>query len=111
MRKRGVKPGLMENEAPSLDLSTDRHHVPEATGDLPDLPGDHPTRVRILAGGLELFAARGYHATSIRDIAGAATIQSASLYSHFAAKEAILAELVLLAHDVHHRALVSALMD
>jgi len=67
--------------------------------------------MRILLSGLELFAGRGYHATSIRDIAGAAGIQSASLYSHFVSKEAILAELVLLAHDVHHRALVSALMD
>lgn len=100
----------MQNEAETRGLSTDRQ-IEARSGDLPDLPGENPTRVRILLGGLELFAARGYHATSIRDIAGAAGIQSASLYSHFASKEAILAELVLLAHDVHHRALVSALMD
>lgn len=69
------------------------------------------TRGRILVAGLELFAGRGYHATSIRDIAAAAGLQSASLYTHFASKEAILAELVLLGHEWHHRVLVAALVS
>jgi AcrR family transcriptional regulator len=99
----------MQSEIEQSGRSVDRQVAPDH--DLPDLPGENRTRVHILHGGLDLFAARGYHATSIRDIAAAAGIQSASLYSHFASKEAILAELVMLAHDVHHRALVSALMD
>ena len=90
---------------------SDRYATTGHGADLPDLPGENPSRVRILLVALSLFASRGYHATSIRDIAAGAGIQSASLYSHFPSKEAILAELVLTAHDVHHRALVSALMD
>ena len=69
------------------------------------------TRGRILVAGLEHFADRGYHATSIRDIASAAGLQSASLYTHFSSKEAILAELVLLGHEWHHRVLVAALVS
>jgi AcrR family transcriptional regulator len=99
----------MQSEIQPHSRSVDRQPTP--VQDLPDLPGENPTRVRILLGGLELFAERGYHATSIRDIAAGAGIQSASLYAHFASKESLLAELVMLAHDVHHRALVSALMD
>jgi AcrR family transcriptional regulator len=38
-------------------------------------------------------------------------MQSASLYSHFASKEAILAELTFIGHDVHHRMLLKALLD
>jgi AcrR family transcriptional regulator len=69
------------------------------------------TRLRLLRAGLELFAARGYHGTSIRDIATAAGVQSATLYGHFASKEELLAELVVLGHEEHHRRLVDALMD
>lgn len=78
---------------------------------LPLDPGGSPTRARILQAGLDLFGASGYHATSIRDIASAAGIRSASLYSHFASKEAILAALVLVGHEVHHRVLSNALID
>lgn len=38
-------------------------------------------------------------------------MQSASLYSYFASKEAILAELVFIGHDVHHQLLLSSLLD
>src|SRR5689334_12055259 len=68
-------------------------------------------RERILLAGLELFGAQGYHGTTIREIADAAGIQSASLYSHFAAKEAILAELVFVGHDTHHHILLTALLN
>ena len=37
----------------------------------------------------ELFAQKGYRATSVRDIAVAAGIQSGSLYHHFDSKESI----------------------
>jgi AcrR family transcriptional regulator len=69
------------------------------------------TRGRILVAGLELFADRGFHATSIRDVAAAAGVQSASLYSHFPSKESILAELVLLGHEEHHRRIVTAMLE
>jgi len=78
---------------------------------LPPDPRIVGTRGRILLAGLELFAGRGYHATSIRDIAAAAGLTSASLYTHFASKEAILTELVLLGHEWHHRVLVAALVS
>lgn len=78
---------------------------------LPELDSIGETRRRILVAGLDLFAARGYHATSIRDIAAGAGLQSASLYTHFASKEAILAELQTIGHSVHHRALLSALLS
>lgn len=71
----------------------------------------NPTRLRILLAGLQLFGAQGYHGTAIRDIAAAGGMQSASLYSHFASKEAILAELVFIGHDTHHQILLSALLD
>lgn len=42
----------------------------------------------------ELFADRGFLATTIRDIADAAGIQSGSLYHHFTSKESMVEELL-----------------
>jgi AcrR family transcriptional regulator len=42
---------------------------------------------------VELFSQRGYHATSIREIAAAAGIQPAAIYHWYASKEAILVHL------------------
>jgi AcrR family transcriptional regulator len=78
------------------------------------LPASVPvdgTRYRLLRAGLERLFERGYHGTSIRDIAEGAGVQSATLYGHFASKEELLAELVVLGHEEHHRRLVDALMD
>ena len=68
------------------------------------------TSERILLAALERFAELGFGATSIRDIAGDVGINSATLYSHFANKEAILAELVLLGHQTHYARLVDAVL-
>lgn len=68
-------------------------------------------RARILTAALSLFAQRGFYGTSIRDIAAAAGLQSASLYGHFPSKEHLLAEIVALGHEEHHRRLRSALLD
>ena len=68
------------------------------------------TRGRILVAGLRLFSRVGFHAASIRDIAREAGLQSASLYSHFASKEAVLAELVLVGHQELHRRLLDAVV-
>jgi AcrR family transcriptional regulator len=78
---------------------------------LPDIAVPAGSRSRILEAGLVLFAQRGYYGTSIRDIAAAAGLQSASLYTHFSSKESILAELVRIGHEAHHRALTLALME
>jgi AcrR family transcriptional regulator len=51
------------------------------------------TRVAIDAVAVELFARRGYHATSMRAIASAAEIQPAAIYHWYPRKEAILIRL------------------
>ncbi len=47
------------------------------------------TRERILDAALELFAAQGYAATSLRQIAQAVGIKESAIYAHFASKEAV----------------------
>ena len=54
------------------------------------------TRGRILETALEHFAEHGFHGTSIRDIGAGAGITSATLYSHYASKEEILRDLVMI---------------
>lgn len=51
------------------------------------------TRETIHRAAIELFARRGYHATSMRQIAAAAGIQPAAIYHWYPGKEAILVEL------------------
>jgi len=41
----------------------------------------------MLKGSLELFASKGYHAVSVRDIAKEAGVSEAALYKHFKGKE------------------------
>jgi AcrR family transcriptional regulator len=53
-----------------------------------------PTAERILSAALELFAARGFAATSVRQIAAAVGVTDAALYSHFASKQAIFDRLL-----------------
>jgi AcrR family transcriptional regulator len=47
----------------------------------------------ILEAAVELFAARGYHATSMRDIAAAVEVRAAGIYHWYESKEAILIKL------------------
>ncbi|MEG0459963.1 TetR/AcrR family transcriptional regulator [Gordonibacter sp.] len=47
------------------------------------------TKERILEEAFALFAERGYHAVSMRDIAAAVGIKDASLYNHFPGKQAL----------------------
>ena len=51
------------------------------------------TRAAIHDGALDLFARRGYHASSMRAIAAAAEVQPAAIYHWYPAKEAILVDL------------------
>lgn len=53
-----------------------------------------PRRAEILEAAKRLFASRGYHATSMRDIAAELDLQGGSLYAHIASKEDLLWELV-----------------
>jgi AcrR family transcriptional regulator len=71
-------------------------------------PGTHG---RILLAALQSFAEYGFHGTSIRDLATAAGINSATLYAYYPSKEHVLAELVLLGHEELHRRLQQALIE
>jgi AcrR family transcriptional regulator len=88
----------------------------EARGDavaghlLPPFESRRPAGAqRILEAAVVSFAERGYHGVSVRDLAGAVGMQAASVYAHFASKEAVLAELVLLGHRTHHVAVRDAI--
>lgn len=51
-------------------------------------------RREILATAGELFRRHGYHATSMRDIAGRLELRGSSLYAHIHSKEELLEEIV-----------------
>jgi AcrR family transcriptional regulator len=51
-------------------------------------------RVTIQSSALEVFAERGYHSSSIDDIARAAGISKALIYEHFASKQELHADLI-----------------
>jgi AcrR family transcriptional regulator len=51
-------------------------------------------RAAIQSSALEVFAGRGYHASSIDDIARAAGISKALIYEHFASKQELHADLL-----------------
>lgn len=53
-------------------------------------PRQDNRRVAILDASAALFARRGFHATSLRDIAAAAGMLPGSVYYHFASKEDLL---------------------
>ncbi len=56
-------------------------------------------RERILAAAVQMFAQYGYHAATMRDIARISGIQAASIYYHYASKQALLVEIM----DTHMR--------
>jgi AcrR family transcriptional regulator len=51
-------------------------------------------RASIRAAAVQMFAEYGYHAAPLRDIARIAGIQAASIYYHYANKEALLVEIM-----------------
>jgi len=63
---------------------------------MPRTPPERPARGReaILDATAECFAERGYHGTSMRDIARACGLRPASLYAHWPGKEALLVAVV-----------------
>ena len=48
------------------------------------------TREQIIAAAMRLFAERGYHATTIADIATAADVAPRTFFSYFSSKEAVV---------------------
>jgi len=69
------------------------------------------TRAAIVKSGLKLFGNRGYHGTSVGDIATAAKITKGAFYHHFQSKE----ELLVLIHeeyaDYQYKAMQDVLSD
>jgi AcrR family transcriptional regulator len=58
------------------------------------------TREKILEAAAQIFSQKGYHATSMSDIAGAVNLQKASLYHHVDSKQEILLSLLEEALDL-----------
>jgi TetR/AcrR family transcriptional regulator, cholesterol catabolism regulator len=67
-------------------------------------PRQHNRRDALLAAAAAVIAARGYDATSMRDIAQAAEMQPGSLYYHYASKD----ELFVAVHEAAIAAIVAA---
>jgi AcrR family transcriptional regulator len=87
--------------------------VPRILSELPRLPVEahrDGTAGRILGVGLVLFAQKGFHGTSIRDIGDELGLKPANLYAYFRSKEHLLAELVRVGHEEHHATLRRALI-
>ncbi len=57
---------------------------------MPVLSGARTTRARLLSAAVSAFAAKGFHATTTRDIAAAAGISPAAMYVHHKSKEELL---------------------
>ncbi len=62
---------------------------------------------RLMVAAVDAFAARGFHATTTRDIATAAGMSPAALYVHFSSKAAVLAAISRSGHE-HALAMVTA---
>jgi AcrR family transcriptional regulator len=58
------------------------------------------TPLRILGAAAELFATRGFHGTSMRELADASGLRAPSIYEHFGSKEQLLVELIAIGRDM-----------
>ena len=76
----------------------------------PELVAEGPRR-KILQAALRLFAEKGFHGSSIREIVQLVEMQASAVYAHFASKEHVLAELARAGHESHARALQAALLE
>jgi TetR/AcrR family transcriptional regulator, cholesterol catabolism regulator len=85
--------------------------TPRTTGRNRAKGGESGRRAAIVAVAADLFAERGYRATTVREIADAAGVLSGSLYHHFDSKESIIDELLSSYLDelrAEYRAIVAA---
>jgi len=67
--------------------------------------GGLPTRDRLTVEAARMFAQRGYHGTSVSDLAAALGIQKSSLYAHISGKADLLAGIALAGAAAFHAAL------
>lgn len=58
-----------------------------------EIEGVQDMRGRIRSAAVDLFAAKGFHGTSVRDLAHAVGVEAASLYYHFPSKQDLLFDL------------------
>ena len=78
---------------------------------LPPRATEDGTLRRILETALALFAERGYHGVSMRELAAATGVTASSLYAHVASKEELLLRLLVLGHEEHRDAMRQAALD
>ncbi|MEV6218289.1 TetR/AcrR family transcriptional regulator [Nocardia sp. NPDC051833] len=78
---------------------------------LPEAATPPGTRGAILRAGLALFAEHGFHGSSIRQLAAAVGITTATLYAHYPSKDDVLVELVRIGHEEMWHRLSAASAD
>ena len=66
---------------------------------------------RVQETALVLFAERGYHGVSMRELAAATGVTASSLYAHVASKEDLLLQLIVFGHEEHRDAMRQAVLD
>jgi AcrR family transcriptional regulator len=64
---------------------------------------------RLLLAGHDVFARKGYHAATTREIAAGAQLSPAAMYIHYRSKQDLLFHLSLLGHESCEQAIISAL--
>jgi AcrR family transcriptional regulator len=64
------------------------------TGALRDSPRAAATQLQLMDAAVELFAARGYRAVTVRDLARATSLTTGSIYGNFANKAVLLVEVI-----------------
>lgn len=73
--------------------------------------GDDPTAQAILSAAVQMIAARGYHGTSVRDIAGFAGLSAGSIYNHFGSKHDLLVTILVRGGEALVESTEKALLD
>src|ERR1700749_626368 len=68
-------------------------------------------RRTILLAAVRILATKGYYTTTLADIAGAAGLQTGSLYYHFASREDLIEEVLRTSTSLNTRRLEAALKE
>ncbi|GAA0970561.1 hypothetical protein GCM10009555_019650 [Acrocarpospora macrocephala] len=108
-RRRPAKPA--DTDRLLTEISAAGPPAQGAEGLLPPRAKAAGTLRRIQEEAVRQFAARGYHAVSVRDLASGVGIHPSSIYSHVPAKADLLAELLRLGHAEHRDRLRQALLE